>query len=499
MRLTELVKGTGIALPTVETSRLEITGLAADSRKVEPGFLFAALPGGRVDGLDFVGEAVRRGAAAVLAPAAAEGAVRSMLADAAGNADAEAPVAVIVDNNPRRLLALMAARFFARQPETVCAVTGTNGKTSVVSFLRQIWAHAGRNAASLGTLGLAAAGAQAEGALTTPDPVALHRTLADLAAAGVDALAMEASSHGLDQFRLDGVRLAAAAFTNLGRDHLDYHRSIEGYLAAKLRLFSTLVADGGSAVVAADDVVSARVRAAAAARGLNVLSYGRSGEHLRLKAIHPIADGQHLSLDIFGRSYAVDLPLVGDFQALNALAAAGLALATGTEAETILAALRQLAPVPGRLECVARVRGAPVYVDYAHTPDALAAVLKALRPQAARHLVVVFGCGGDRDPGKRAEMGAVARMLAHRIFVTDDNPRGEDAAAIRRQILAACPDAMEIGDRAQAIAAAVGGLDAGDVLVVAGKGHETGQIVGARVLPFDDRQVVRSISGGGAA
>jgi UDP-N-acetylmuramoyl-L-alanyl-D-glutamate--2,6-diaminopimelate ligase len=492
------VKGTGIALPTAaETGRLEITGLAADSRKVEPGFLFAALPGGRVDGLDFVGEAVRRGAAAVLAPAAAEGAVRSMLADAGAKADAEAPVAVIVDNNPRRLLALMAARFFGRQPDTVCAVTGTNGKTSVVSFLRQIWTHAGRNAASLGTLGLAAPGAQQEGALTTPDPVALHRTLADLAAEGVDALAMEASSHGLDQFRLDGVRLAAAAFTNLGRDHLDYHHNIEAYLAAKLRLFSALVADGGSAVVAADDLVSARVRAAAAARGLNVLSYGRLGEHLRLKAILPIADGQRLSLDILGAPHLVDLPLVGDFQALNALAAAGLALATGTAPDTVLAAICRLTPVPGRLERVARVRGAPVYVDYAHTPDALAAVLKALRPQAGRRLLVVFGCGGDRDVGKRPEMGAVAKALADLIIVTDDNPRTEDAAAIRRQILASCPDAVEIADRAEAIAAAVAALDAGDVLVVAGKGHETGQIVGAQVLPFDDRKVVRSVAGEG--
>ena len=495
-------------MPTAaETGRLEITGLAADSRKVEPGFLFAALPGARVDGLDFVGEAVRRGAAAVLAPTAAEPAVRSMLAraaaDAADNAAADAAVdpgrvAVIVDGNPRRLLALMAARFFGRQPETVCAVTGTNGKTSVVSFLRQIWADAGRNAASLGTLGLAAPGAQVEGALTTPDPVALHRTLADLAAQGVDALAMEASSHGLDQFRLDGVRVAAAAFTNLGRDHLDYHCCIEAYLAAKLRLFSALVADGGSAVVAADDLVSARVRAAAAARGLNVLTYGRQGEHLRLRAIAPIADGQRLSLDILGAAHVVDLPLVGDFQALNALAAAGLALATGTAVEAVVAAMARLAPVPGRLERVARVRGAPIYVDYAHTPDALAAVLKALRPQTNGRLAVVFGCGGDRDAGKRPEMGAVARALADRIIVTDDNPRSEDAAAIRRQILASCPDAIEIGDRAQAIGEAVAALEAGDVLVVAGKGHETGQIVGPRVLPFDDRAVVRSIAGEGA-
>ncbi|MFO1152964.1 MAG: UDP-N-acetylmuramoyl-L-alanyl-D-glutamate--2,6-diaminopimelate ligase [Rhodospirillales bacterium] len=505
------MKGIETALPTApETGRLEITGLAADSRKVEPGFLFAALPGARVDGLAFVGEAVKRGAAAVLAPAAAETAVRSLVARAfaeggtatpapTGTESPEAsPIAVIVHSNPRRMLALMAARFFGQQPETVCAVTGTNGKTSVVSFLRQIWAHAGRNAASLGTLGLAAPGAQHAGSMTTPDPVVLHRTLADLAAQGVDALAMEASSHGIDQCRLDGVRLAAAAFTNLGRDHLDYHRSIEGYLAAKLRLFSTLVADGGSAVIAADDLASARVRAAAAARGLNVLTYGRAGEHLRLRAIEPIADGQRLSLDVLGAAHVVQLPLVGDFQALNALAAAGLALATGTPTDAVLAALARLEPVPGRLERVGRLRGAPIYVDYAHTPDALTAVLKALRPQTSGRLVVVFGCGGDRDTGKRPEMGAVAKALADRLIVTDDNPRSEDAAAIRRQIMVSCPDADEIGDRTQAIAEAVAGLEAGDVLVVAGKGHETGQIVGARVLPFDDREVVRAVVGGGA-
>lgn len=474
-------------------------------RKVEPGFLFAALPGARADGLDFVAEAVKRGAAAVLAPTAAETAVRSLLAQTAASAAGAAaaaeaaPIAVIVDSNPRRLLALMAARFFGRQPETICAVTGTNGKTSVVSFLRQIWSHAGRNAASLGTLGVASSGRRTEGSLTTPDPVALHRMLAELAADGVDALAMEASSHGIDQFRLDGVRVAAAAFTNLGRDHLDYHRSIEAYLAAKLRLFSALVAPGGSAVIAADDLVSGRVRSAASARGLAVFTYGRQGEQLRLKTVEPIAGGQRLGVDILGAAHRIDLPLVGDFQAMNALAAAGLALATGTAVDAVIGGLARLTPVPGRLECVARVNGAPVYVDYAHTPDALTAVLRALRPQTTRRLVVVFGCGGDRDAGKRPEMGAVAKALADRIIVTDDNPRGEDAAAIRRQIMIACPEALEIGDRAAAIAAAMADLAPGDVLVVAGKGHETGQIVGSRVLPFDDRQVVRAVAGKGAA
>lgn len=471
-----------------DTDRLEITGLAADSRKVEPGFLFAALPGSRADGVNFVGDAVRRGAAAVLAPKAAEASLRLAL-------DQVPPVTLIFDPNPRRLFALMAARFFGRQPETVAAVTGTNGKTSVVSFLRQIWAAAGRQSASLGTLGITAPGVIETGSMTTPDPVALHRMLASLADAGVDSLAIEASSHGLDQSRLDGVRVAAGAFTNLGRDHLDYHPSIEAYLTAKLRLFDALVESSGAAVICADDLVAGRVRSAAAARGLRIIGYGRRGEELRLRSIEATPDGQRLQLSVFGRDAVVDLPLAGDFQALNALCALGLAIATGTDPETALAALAHLEPVHGRLERVARLRGAAAYVDYAHTPDALAVVLKALRPQVRHELVVVFGCGGDRDPGKRPQMGEVARTFADRIIVTDDNPRTEDAATIRRQILAACPAAREIGDRAAAIAEAIASLQEGDVLVVAGKGHETGQIVGDRVLPFDDSEVIRQAVG----
>lgn len=488
LRLTDLLEGIEIALTVSDTDRLEITGLAADSRKVEPGFLFAALPGSRADGVNFVGDAVRRGAAAVLAPKAAEASLRLAL-------DQAPPVALILDPNPRRLFALMAARFFGRQPETVAAVTGTNGKTSVVSFLRQIWAAAGRSSASLGTLGLTAPGVVQSGSMTTPDPVTLHRTLASLADAGVDHLAMEASSHGLDQSRLDGVRVAAGAFTNLGRDHLDYHPSIEAYLTAKLRLFDVLVEDGGAAVICADDLAAGRVRSAAAARGLRTISYGRHGADLRLCGIEPTPDGQRLQLSIAGVDHLVDLPLAGDFQALNALCALGLATATGSDTAEALAALARLEPVRGRLERVARLRGAAAYVDYAHTPDALAVVLRALRPQVRNQLVVVFGCGGDRDPGKRPQMGEVARSLADRIVVTDDNPRTEDAAAIRRQILAACPDALEIGDRAEAIATAVASLQEGDVLVVAGKGHETGQIVGDSVLPFDDAEVIRQLAG----
>jgi UDP-N-acetylmuramoyl-L-alanyl-D-glutamate--2,6-diaminopimelate ligase len=472
-------------LAPLDASRLEITGLAADSRKVEPGFLFAALPGARADGLDFVADAVRRGASAVLAPAAAEAALRRHLATAGD-------IALILDANPRQLFAQMAARFFGRQPELVAAVTGTNGKTSVVSFLRQIWTYAGRPAASLGTLGLTAPGSTTAGSLTTPDPVVLHRTLASLADDGVACLAIEASSHGLDQFRLDGVRIAAGAFTNLGRDHLDYHVSIEHYLAAKLRLFATLIEDGGAAVICADDLCAGRVRAAAAARGLRIVSYGRHGSDLRLRALAPIDGGQRLTLSVHEVIRTLDLPLAGEFQALNALAAAGLAIATGTDSDVAFEALGHLQPVRGRLESVGRVRGAVIYVDYAHTPDALAVVLRALRPQTRRRLSLVFGCGGDRDPGKRPQMGEVARTLADQVIVTDDNPRTEDPKAIRRAILATCPQALEMADRAEAIARAVAALDDGDVLVVAGKGHEQGQIVGDQVLPFDDAEVIRS-------
>lgn len=484
MRLTDLLKGTGIALPQSDICRLEITGLAADSRTVEPGFLFAALPGARADGLSFVADAVRRGAAAVLAPVEAEEGLRRSFP----------ALPVVADANPRRLLALIAARFFAAQPETVCAVTGTNGKTSVVTFLRRIWELTGRPAASLGTLGVTAPGRTLAGTLTTPDPVALHRLLAQLAAAGVTAVAMEASSHGLDQHRLDGVRIGAGAFTNLGRDHLDYHGSLEAYLTAKLRLFSALVAAGGTAVIAADDLVFGRVRAAAVARGLTVWSYGRAGADARVRAIAPIPDGQRLTIRTPAGERTILLPLVGDFQAMNALAAAGLAIATGTPEAAAYDALAGLEPVAGRLQRVARVNGAAVYVDYAHTPDALVSVLAALRPQVGRRLVVVFGCGGDRDRGKRPEMGAIAHRLADRVVVTDDNPRGEEPAAIRRAILAACPDALDIGDREAAIARAIGELEPGDVLVVAGKGHETGQTVGDRVLPFDDAAVVRALA-----
>jgi UDP-N-acetylmuramoyl-L-alanyl-D-glutamate--2,6-diaminopimelate ligase len=482
LRLTELI---GDDDGSARTDDIEIRGLTQDSRAVAPGFLFAALPGSRADGRAFIAEAIARGAAAILVPA--------------GTQAPPAAGPVIHAENPRRRFAQLAARFYGRQPATIAAVTGTNGKTSVAWFLRQIWMTQGLPAACIGTLGLYGPGLSEPGSLTTPDPIALHQVLARLASSGIEHVAMEASSHGLDQFRLDGVRVNAAAFTNLTRDHLDYHRTVGAYLGAKMRLFAELLAEDGTAVVNADAEHAPAVLATLARRRIPALTFGRAGEALRLVATERQADGQRLSLRVFGEARSVVLPLVGDFQASNALAAAGLAIASGTTPATAITALAHLTPVPGRLERVAAFAGGGVYVDYAHTPDALATVLAALRPYCRGRLAVVFGCGGDRDPGKRAEMGAIAARLADRTIVTDDNPRSESAAAIRAAILAACPDATEIGDRRAAIAAALDAVAPGDIVLVAGKGHESGQIIGERVLPFDDRAVIRDLVRGRAA
>ena len=480
MRLSDLADGEDKSVTATQgIADREILGLTSDSRRVEPGFLFAALPGSHHDGRTFIGEALSRGAAAVLAPP--------------GTRPPEPALPMILDANPRRRFAQMAARFHPGQPPTVAAVTGTNGKTSVVAFLRRLWRRLGRSAASLGTLGLQAPGIDRPGGLTTPDPVDLHRTLSDLQGSGVECLALEASSHGLAQYRLDGVRVTAAAFTNLGRDHLDYHGTPEAYLAAKLRLFQDLVEPGGAAVVNADTPEGATVAAAAEDRGLRVFTYGFAGTDIQLTDVHPRPDGQALELTVAGRHHGVTLPLIGDFQVENALCALGLAVACGEDPDAAIAAIAELDGVPGRLQRVARRGdGAVAYVDYAHTPDALAAVLRALRPHTAGRLHVVFGCGGDRDRGKRPQMGRVAADLADVAIVTDDNPRTENPAAIRHEILAACPGARDIGDRAEAIANAVAGLAAGDLLVVAGKGHESGQIIGTAAVPFDDAAVVRA-------
>jgi len=479
LRLSELIPEA--ARPGLASSRdPEILGLAADSRDVRPGFLFAALTGTRHRGRDFIPDALKHGAVAVLAePDAAPLAV-------------DAAVPLIVDPNPRRRLALIAAQFFGRQPKTIAAVTGTNGKTSVASFLRQIWLTLGRRSASVGTLGVVAEGVAADLHHTTPDPVSLHAALAALSDAGVTHLAMEASSHGLDQCRLDGVSLVAAAFTNLTRDHFDYHQTFEDYYRAKARLFDTLLPSGGAAVINADAPEADRLVEACTARRHRLIRVGTRGQEIVLIERREEGSGQVLVLDLFGRRHELMFPLPGAFQASNALVALGLAIGGGEAEDTSLSALTQLRSVRGRLELVGQhSAGAPVYVDYAHSPDGLATVLRALRPYAKRRLAVVFGCGGDRDRGKRPQMGALACELADLIVVTDDNPRSEDPAVIRRAILEACPSATEIGDRRRAIEVAIASLGPGDLLVIAGKGHEEGQIIGKTVVPFDDASVAR--------
>ncbi|MSO75861.1 MAG: UDP-N-acetylmuramoyl-L-alanyl-D-glutamate--2,6-diaminopimelate ligase [Alphaproteobacteria bacterium] len=458
-----------------------LLGLTADSRAVRPGYLFAALTGKARDGRSYIQDAVRRGASAVL------------LAPGPHRQDLPPHVALIEDANPRRRLALLAAAFYGHQPRRIAAVTGTSGKTSVVTFARRLWEALGCPAASLGTLGAVGPGFQRDGALTTPDPVALHRDLARLAAHGIDHVAIEASSHGLDQCRLDAVTLAAAAFTGLGRDHLDYHTDADAYLAAKLRLFHTVMAPGGIALLNADNVAVAGAADLCRRAGHQVWSYGWKGAELRLEALLPDADGQVMSATLFGHRRQVRLPLLGVFQAQNALAAVGIVAATGGSIDDAFAQVEMLSGVRGRLELVGRLtNGAAVFVDYAHKPDALAAVLETLRPHCRGRLIALFGCGGDRDQGKRPMMGEIARRLADQVIVTDDNPRGEDPAVIRAAIRAACPEAEEIADRATAIEDAVARLRLGDILLIAGKGHEQGQIIGAKTRPFDDATEARA-------
>ncbi len=464
-----------------------VSGLNSDSRQIKPGDVFAALAGVEADGADYVASAIENGAVAVIA-----------------HRDADLPkklkVPVVTCGNPRHIFALAAARFFGRQPDVMVAVTGTNGKTSVASFVRQIWGVVGLPAASIGTLGIVSPAGTRKLVHTTPDPVELHSALAELAKQQIGHVALEASSHGLAQYRLHGVRFAAAAFTNLTRDHLDYHQTYEAYLDAKMMLFEEVLGEGATAIVNSDMPEAEEVMARCASRGLVVASVGRKGTGLKLVSATPQGFGQLLEVEGRHGSYRVFLPLMGDFQTENALMAVGLVVAAGGSEPHAMRALEQLQGAAGRLELVATTdAGAPIFVDFAHTPDALEHVLRSLRPYASGKLHVVFGAGGDRDPGKRPEMGRVVSEHADVAIVTDDNPRTEKPASIRAAIMAECPMATEIGDRAQAIQHAVDNLSPGDVLVIAGKGHETGQTVGNKVIPFSDQEAVLACVAGRVA
>lgn len=449
----------------------DIKGITSDSRKVQPGYLFAALPGAKVDGRDFIPKAVESGAIAVLS-----------------DKDVSVSVRHLVDANPRKALSEIAAAFYGKQPETIVAVTGTNGKTSTAVFTQQLFKKLGRKSASMGTLGIGGKGVEKYGSLTTSDPVQLHSDLAGLADKGITHLAMEASSHGLDQYRLDGVKLAAGAFTNLTRDHLDYHGDMDAYFKAKARLFTELLPSGAPAILNADSAVFEKLKALCA--HLNVVEFGKSAKDITLVRQDILTQGQDLTLSVRGREFHLKTKLAGHFQVMNILCALGFVLAVEDRfdaAEEILSHAETLAGPPGRLQAVAgHPQGAGIFVDYAHTPDALENALNALRPHTEKRLICIVGCGGDRDPGKRPMMAKISADLADIVIITDDNPRTEDPAEIRKQMKAGAPDAMEIGDRHAAIREGIAMLEAGDVLVIAGKGHEQGQIIGDRTLPFDD-------------
>ncbi|NHN89368.1 UDP-N-acetylmuramoyl-L-alanyl-D-glutamate--2,6-diaminopimelate ligase [Acetobacter conturbans] len=486
MKLSSLLSQSGLKPASLSLGDPEITAITADSRAVQPGSLFVALPGTQQDGRAFIPGAIAAGAAAILVPE--------------GTGPLENGVPVAITATPRRSLALLAATLAGPQPEHIVAVTGTNGKTSTVDFLRQIWQGMGRTAASFGTLGLVSPVPLPVEvpSLTTPDPVTLARGLAALRERGVTDVAMEASSHGLDQRRLDGVRINAAGFTNLTRDHLDYHGSLESYRAAKLRLFDTLLPGGGLAVANADmdEVTLAALRDLQRRRDLELRLVGRKGTTIRLLAHKALPEGQRLRLEIGKKEMDVTLALPGRFQVDNALLAAALAGPDKADMEAAIALLPTLHGVRGRMERAAILpNGAAVYVDYAHTPDALARAIDSLRPHVKGRLLVLFGAGGDRDKGKRPLMAQEAAQRADMVFVTDDNPRSEDAQDIRQDVLAGAPEAIEIPDRRTAIAETMGRLASGDVLLVAGKGHEQGQIIGEIVHPFDDVSVVKSFAG----
>lgn len=453
---------------------VEITGLTSDSRAVTPGALFVALKGAAADGRDYIPQAIKNGAAAVLSDK---------------GLDVSGAPYIGVDN-PRETYAYLAARLYPGQPETIVAMTGTNGKSSTVEFLRQIWAGAGKDAACFGTLGIVTDKGTQPLSHTTPDAVALQRTLMDMKAQGITHCGMEASSHGLDQNRLDAVRLAAVGFSNLTQDHFDYHPTMEDYFMAKARLFTQLAPKGVPAVINVDSEYGRRL--VDICSHLDVTTVGWGGEDLRIAEVTPRSASQTLVLIHQGKRLTLDVPLAGEFQILNAVSAAGLAIATGVDPQTVFAQLEKLTGVNGRMERAGLTpEGAPIFIDFAHTPDGLDKLLRGVRPHTMGRIIVVFGCGGDRDPDKRPKMGKIAEQLADVVIVTDDNPRTEDAAAIRAAVMKGCPDATEIGDRAQAIAHGVSLLRKGDCLVIAGKGHESGQIVGTKVIPFKDVDVAR--------
>ena len=464
---------------------LAVSGLSSDSRKTKPGDVFAALTGTLSDGRAYVSKAVAAGAVAILAEP--------------GLAECGVPIISVV--SARDALSKAAARFYPRQPETVIAITGTNGKSSTVDFLRQIWTYAGRAAASVGTLGAIGPKGRIDLGFTTPDPIALHATLQDLADDGITHIAMESSSHALDQRRMHGVRLAAGGFSNLTQDHLDYHLTMDGYRGAKLRLFTELLAPGQPAIVNADALEAHPFEAAAKEKNLDLKLVGWRGTYLKIVELWPKPASQRLDLRYENKTYRVEIPLIGEFQALNAVMAAGFALVLGEKPEVVFEALSTLKTVKGRMEHIGGTAdGAHVFVDYAHTPDGLDVLLRAARPHAPGRIILVFGCGGDRDTGKRPLMGALAAKYADMVIVTDDNPRTENAATIRQNVLVGCPEALEIGDRGEAIRKGVALLAKGDCLLIAGKGHETGQLVNGTTLPFSDQETAATalLARGGA-
>ncbi|MGE0754373.1 MAG: UDP-N-acetylmuramoyl-L-alanyl-D-glutamate--2,6-diaminopimelate ligase [Alphaproteobacteria bacterium] len=482
-RLTDLIRSADAGIGITGATDITIEHITSDSRQVKPGSLFVAIHGGNVNGLDYLPQAIKHGAAAVLCE-------HGDIPDAGG-------LTVLRAAEPRHALARLAAALYGEQPAHIVAVTGTDGKTSTADFSRQLMHQLGFSSASLGTIGITLGNGSLlqDASHTTPDPVELHRILAEMAGDGCTHLAMEASSHGLHQYRLDGVRLEAAAFTMLGRDHMDYHKDEADYFNAKARLFSELLPEGKTAVLNADDKVYTLLETICRQRGMHIIDYGTQAHEFRIKEILPHGNGQQVSCVMSGTPYLLDIPLAGAFQVMNILAAVGLAVGQGSKLEHVLTFLANLKGVPGRLERVVTLsNGAAVYIDYAHTPMALANILNSLRPHTHNALHVVFGCGGNRDKGKRPQMGKAAIELADHVIVTDDNPRNEDAGQIRKEVLAGAHGAQEVGDRRQAIRKALKALQSGDVLVIAGKGHEKTQTIGSELIPFHDGQVAKELA-----